>query len=235
MPVYQLGEDLIFPPPEGANDDGIVAIGGDASPARLILGYSQGIFPWPSEGLPLLWFSPDPRFVLEPRKLHVARSLEKTIKKAPFRLRMDTRFRDVVEACRDIPRPGQSGTWITDELIDGYVALHELGYAHSVESYVGDRLVGGLYGVSLGGVFFGESMFANVPDASKVAFVALTRQLTRWNFSLIDCQVHTDNLERFGAEEWPRDEFLSRLRRALAAPTREGIWRFDADGETDGS
>ncbi len=228
MPVYLLTDELLFPPPHGASEEGVVAIGGDFRPERLILAYSQGIFPWPTEGFPLLWFSPDPRFVLEPSRLVVSRSLRKTIRRGRYRVSADLAFREVLEACSDVPRPGQSGTWITDELIEGYVALHERGFAHSVEAWDEDgALVGGLYGVSLGACFFGESMFATAPDASKVAFTTLVGHLVDWGFTLVDCQVYTDHLARLGAERWPRARFLAALHEALAAPTRRGRWRLD--------
>jgi len=227
MPVFSLSEKLVFPPPEMATPEGLLAVGGDLRPQRLLLAYSMGIFPWPVEGMPLLWHSPDPRFVLVPESLHVGRTLRKTVRKAPFRLTMDTAFGDVIEACAEIPRPGQDGTWITDEMKDAYNTLHSLGLAHSVESWQDGELVGGLYGVSLGAAFFGESMFARVSDASKVAFVHFVRQLEAWDINLIDCQVHTKHLERFGAEHWPREKFLRELEAALEAPTRQSHWSFD--------
>ena len=227
MPVYLLTDELRFPPPEGASPEGIVAIGGDFRPERLLLGYAQGIFPWPSEGLPLLWFSPDPRFVLEPEQAHIPRSLRKQLKRGPYSIRLDTAFGRVIRACAETKRPGQRGTWITDDLIDGYEALFALGFAHSVEAWEGDKLVGGLYGVSLGKAFFGESMFAHAPDASKLAFAMLLAQLRAWDVRIVDCQVYTEHLARFGAEEWPRDLFLGNLREALAHETRRGKWTFD--------
>src|SRR5688500_7052820 len=185
MPVYLLTNELRFPPPEGASPEGIVAIGGDFRPERLLLGYAQGIFPWPSEGLPLLWFSPDPRFVLEPHEAHPPRSLRKQLRKMPYPVRFDTAFGEVIRHCAETRRPGQRGTWITDDLLAGYEALHALGFAHSVEAFRGDELVGGLYGVSLGQVFFGESMFAHAPDASKLAFAMLLAQLVSWGVRLV--------------------------------------------------
>lgn len=226
MPIYRLTDELVFPPPEGAGPEGIVAIGGDASPARLLLAYAQGIFPWPSDGLPLLWFSPDPRFVLDPRNMHVPRTLKKTIRHAPYEVRVDTAFRDVMTECARAPRAGQNGTWITDELREGYANLHELGYAHSVEAWQGDRLVGGLYGVSLGRAFFGESMFSLEDDASKITTVALAGNLIAWDFDFIDCQVRTRHLERFGAIELSRDTFLARMRIAVMHETQRGKWSF---------
>jgi leucyl/phenylalanyl-tRNA--protein transferase len=229
MPVYRLGPELVFPPPEAADPDGILAVGGDLAPERLLLGYSQGIFPWYDERLPILWHSPDPRMVLPTRDLHVPQSLRKLMKRRPFRLTLDTAFDRVIRACARVPRPGQDGTWITDEMIEAYETLHALGFAHSVEAWEDDELVGGLYGVSLGHCFFGESMFTLRPDASKVAFVALVEQLDRWGIDLVDCQVHTEHLERFGAVEWPRARFLDRLADALRFETRRGRWEFDDD------
>lgn len=229
MPVYLLSDELVFPPPEGASREGVVAVGGDFRPERLLLAYAQGIFPWPTEGMPLLWFSPNPRFVLAPRDAHVPRSLKKAIRRGGFEVRVDTAFDAVIDACAAAPREGQRGTWITDELRAGYVALHRLGYAHSIECWMDGALVGGLYGVSLGRMFFGESMFARAPDASKIAFTTLLGNLVHWDFALVDCQVYTDHLDRFGAVEIPRREFLAQLRTALSAPTRQGTWRFDLD------
>lgn len=229
MPIFQLDERLVFPPPELADRDGLLAVGGDLRPERLVLAYASGIFPWPSEGFPLLWHSPDPRFVLVRDRLHVPRSLARTMRKRAFRVTLDTAFGDVISACSETPRPGQDGTWITSDMVDGYVRLHELGFAHSVEVWQEDRLVGGLYGVSLGAAFFGESMFAEVPDASKVGFVTLLRQFGRWRIDLIDAQVHTPHLERFGAERWPRTRYLEQLAIALEQPTRRGRWQLDGD------
>jgi leucyl/phenylalanyl-tRNA--protein transferase len=231
MPIHMLTEELRFPPPEGASAEGIVAIGGDFRPERLLLGYAQGIFPWPSEGLPLLWFSPDPRFALEPEHAHIPRSLRKRVRKGEFEIRFDTAFGAVIRACAAVRRPGQRGTWITQDLMRGYEALFERGYAHSIEAWQGRRLVGGLYGVGLGRVFFGESMFALEPDASKVAFAVLLGQLIAWSFTLVDCQVYTEHLERFGAQEWPRARFLSKLREAVAAETRLGPWTLELTPE----
>ncbi|WP_437765684.1 leucyl/phenylalanyl-tRNA--protein transferase [Sorangium sp. So ce281] len=229
MRVPVLTSKLDFPPPERATPEGIVAVGGEASPERLLAGYRRGIFPWPHEGLPLLWFSPDPRFVLPPREAHVPHSLRKRVRRGEIEVRTDTAFERVMGACSAAPRPGQNGTWITEELIAGYTALHAAGVAHSIEAWSNGELVGGLYGVSLGRMFFGESMFARAPDASKVAFATLLGNLVAWDFALVDCQVYTDHLERFGAVEWPRREFLGALKVALDAPTKMGPWRFDLE------
>jgi leucyl/phenylalanyl-tRNA--protein transferase len=228
MPVFRLDKRLVFPPVELA-EDGLLAVGGDLSPERLLLGYSKGIFPWYGVKLPILWHSPDPRMVLAPGDLVINRSLRKAIRRKPYQLRVDTAFADVLAGCAQSPRPGQEGTWLIPEMIVAYQRLHALGFAHSFEAWDGDTLAGGLYGVSLGACFFGESMFARAPDASKIAFAASVAQLAAWDVSLIDCQVHTEHLERFGAIEIPRSEFLVRLRTALDAPTRRGPWRFEID------
>jgi leucyl/phenylalanyl-tRNA---protein transferase len=230
VPVVLIRGDQALPDPEQSDPRGLVAVGGDLRPARLLDAYYRGIFPWYGEGLPILWHSPDPRFVLEPAALRVNRSLRKTIRRHPYRLTLDTAFAAVIRHCAAVPRPGQDGTWITDDMVAAYEQLHSLGHAHSVEVWSGAELVGGVYGVAVGAVFCGESMFAAAPDASKVAFVELVRQLQRWGFELIDCQVYTEHLERFGAVDWPRAEFLRalvRLRDRDVGP--DGAWRFDAD------
>lgn len=224
MPVFRLDQRLIFPPPELA-DDGLLAVGGDLRPERLILAYSQGIFPWYSEGQPILWHSPDPRMVLLAEDLHVPRSLAKLRRKGLFRVTLDTAFAEVIEACATTPRPGQRGTWITRAMKKAYLELHRQGYAHSAEAWSDGRLAGGLYGVSLGGAFFGESMFARATNASKIAFVTLVEELRDRGVTLIDSQVHTDHLARFGAELWPRKAYLAALKKALLRPTRLGPWR----------
>jgi leucyl/phenylalanyl-tRNA--protein transferase len=227
MRIPTLTRELVFPSPESASPEGIVALGAEPSPARLLLAYSSGIFPWPHRDLPLLWFSPDPRFVLEPRRAHVPASLRKRMRRGGYEIRADTAFREVMLGCRAATRPGQDGTWITPAMIEGYEALHHLGYAHSIEAWQDGELVGGLYGVSLGGMFTGESMFARAPDASKVAFATLLGNFAAWGFAFVDCEVYTDHLARFGAEEWPRRRFLDALGVALAAPTRKGPWTLE--------
>jgi leucyl/phenylalanyl-tRNA--protein transferase len=227
MPVFRLDERLVFPPPEHAPRRGPLAVGGDLSPARLLLAYSMGIFPW--QGEPLHWHSPDPRMVLLAEDLRVTKSLAKTIRQGHLRLTLDRAFAEVMVACATVPRPGQDGTWITPQMVSSYTELHRRGVAHSVEAWHADRLVGGLYGLSLGAAFFGESMFSHARDASKAAFVALVRQLARWAVPLVDCQVYTPHLASFGATEWPRREFLAALAAALEKPTRLGPWRFDED------
>jgi leucyl/phenylalanyl-tRNA--protein transferase len=226
--VYRLTGELSFPAPHKADPSGLLAVGGDLDTKRLLLAYSMGIFPWYEDGLPILWHSPDPRMALLPEELRVSRSLRKVLRDQPFEIRLDGAFEAVVRACARIPRGGQDGTWITEEMIGAYRQLFELGYAHSAEAWSDGELVGGLYGVSLGGCFFGESMFATSADASKAAFATLVAQLARWDFDLIDCQVHTDHLARFGATEWPRSRFLSALEKSLAKTTRRGCWQFDS-------
>ena len=216
-----------FPPPESANEDGVVAVGGEPWPALLKIAYPQGIFPWPHEGLPLLWFSPDPRFVLDIRAAHLPRSLQKNLRKSPYRITFDTAFSEVMLGCQAAYRPGQSGTWITDTMRKGYEQLHLEGLAHSVEAWREEELVGGLYGVSFGRVFFGESMFARAADASKIAFATLLANLAEWGFEMVDCQSYTDHLARFGASEWPRERFLTELRAHVEAPTKKGPWQIE--------
>jgi leucyl/phenylalanyl-tRNA--protein transferase len=225
MPLYQLSDKLVFPPPEHAEPDGLLAVGGDLQVDRLLLAYRTGIFPWYDEDTPILWWSPDPRLILVPQELRVSRRLDRTIRQAPFTITLDKAFPEVIRSCALIKRPRQKGTWIMEEMIDAYCGLHREGYAHSVESWQDGKLVGGLYGVALGRAFFGESMFARVSDASKVAFVHLTRLLESRKFSLIDCQVTTSHMESFGAREVARVEFLKMLSKALRYKTRKGKWQ----------
>jgi leucyl/phenylalanyl-tRNA---protein transferase len=225
MPIYRLTSQVVFPDPNDANPDGLLAYGGDLRPQRLLLAYAQGIFPWPGEtSWPLLWFSPDPRMVLLPTELHVSRSLRRTLNQRRFEVRFDTAFAQVIQACATTPRRHERGTWITPAMQQAYGTLHRLGFAHSVEAWAEGALVGGLYGVSLGGAFFGESMFTQRPEASKVAFVSLVQQLAAWDFQLIDCQMYTPHLAHFGAVLWPRQRFLQALAAALHVPTRRGPW-----------
>jgi len=219
----------VFPDPELAEPNGLLGVGGDLDPARVLLAYRIGIFPWYSEGQPVLWWSPDPRMVLPTAELKVRRSLGKRVRQRRFQITLDTAFEEVVDACRTVPRPGQEGTWITDDMVDAYVALHRLGHAHSVEAWQEGELVGGLYGVSVGDLYCGESMFARASDASKVAFVHLVRQLERWGMPLVDCQVYTDHLARFDAREIPRAEYLERIEPLVAAQRPPGRWSFDDD------
>ena len=200
-----------FPDPRSAPAAMPLALGGDLSAERLLAAYSQGIFPWFSSGEPILWWCPDPRMVLFPEELHVPRSLARTIRRSPLSIRWNTAFEAVVEACASVPRPGQEGTWITNAMRAAYQDFHRAGYAMSVEAWEGDTLVGGLYGVSIGRCFFGESMFARRPDASKLCLVALVRRLGELGVELIDCQMHTEHLARFGARDIDRAHFLHRV------------------------
>ncbi len=205
--------------------DGLLAVGGDLSPARIIAAYRQGVFPWYSESQPILWWSPDPRSVLFPEHLKISRSLRKTLKKNRFRVTIDEAFRQVIEGCA-APRKGETGTWITPEMKRAYQQLHKTGTAHSVECWEGGELVGGLYGIAIGRVFFGESMFSRRSDASKVAFVHLVEMLQSWDFGLIDCQVATPHLASLGAVSIPRMSFVRMLEKMCAEAGREGSWSF---------
>lgn len=229
MPIYALNHDPVFPDPREAERDGLLAVGGDLSPRRLLTAYSLGIFPWPIPKVPLAWFSPNPRMVLELDALVVSRSLRRTLARRTFEVTMDRAFDEVIRACAAQRRSGQRGTWITPDMVTAYERLHDLGFCHSVEVRQGGVLVGGLYGVSLGGMFCGESMFHRVTDASKVAFVALVRQLRAWSFDFLDCQLHTPHLASLGATEIPRDAFLERLDATLHRPTRRGHWTLEVD------
>lgn len=223
------GQDLRFPPVEQASPEGLLAVGGDLRPERLLEAYRHGIFPWYNDDQPILWWSPDPRVVLFPDKLHIPRSLHRTIRRGIVTVTLDSCFRAVMDGCAG-PRPQypDGGTWITRAMTETYTRLHELGYAHSAETWIGNELVGGVYGVALGGAFFAESMFTKVDDASKVALVYLVRQLQAWGFHLIDCQQSSPHVMRFGAEEIPRREFSARLSAAVKLPDRRGQWAFDA-------
>lgn len=212
-PVLILAAETPFPPLQQAltEPNGLVAIGGTLTPQRLLSAYTQGIFPWFSPGEPVLWWSPDPRMVLFPHELKLARSLRKVIQQQPFELRLNTQFAAVMQACAATPRPGQSGSWITDEMIAAYSQLHALGYAHSMEAWQDGELVGGCYGVKIGRMFYGESMFHHVSNASKVAFAHLVQWLMTQQVGMIDCQMHTPLLASFGAYEIPRDRFIAEL------------------------
>jgi leucyl/phenylalanyl-tRNA--protein transferase len=226
MPVYQLSEDLIFPSPYLASKEGLLAIGGDLSPRRLLLAYGNGIFPWYSEGEPILWWSPDPRLVLYPAELKVSRSLKKVFKQDIFEVTMDRAFEEVITECAQVRLENHEGTWIVDDMAQAYCRLHESGFAHSVEVWQDNRLAGGVYGVSLGKCFFGESMFTRITNASKVALVALAEHLKQLDFALIDCQITTAHLTRFGAREISRAHYLDELAEALKAATLQGKWSF---------
>ncbi len=206
--MYKLGKDLVFPHPELANDEGILAWGGDLSPERLQLAYSYGIFPWYDVDSPILWWSPPLRFVLFPDELKVSKSMRKVLRSGQFRITQNTNFSAVIQGCKEMYRPGQDGTWITDEMQAAYITLNEKGIAQSVEVWQEGQLVGGLYGVVVGEVFCGESMFAKVSNASKAGFITLVQS---GQFKLFDCQVHTDHLESLGAKHIPRADFLQFL------------------------
>ncbi|MHB8881583.1 MAG: leucyl/phenylalanyl-tRNA--protein transferase [Thermodesulfovibrionales bacterium] len=224
MTVFQLTDELVFPPADRADPDGLLAVGGDLSSDRILLAYSQGIFPWFSDDSPILWWSPDPRLVLFPDELKVSRSLRQVMKKDIYRVTYDRAFEAVIRSCSCVRRKDEDGTWITDEMIGAYCRLHELGYAHSVESWHGDELAGGLYGISLGRVFFGESMFAKSSNASKVAFATLVQRLSSAGFKAVDCQVKTAHLQSFGAREISAAEFREILRRCTCLPPADAPW-----------
>lgn len=225
MPIYFLtGDSLLFPDPEEAEPDGLLAIGGDLSLPRLVSAYAQGIFPWYGPGNPILWWTPDPRCVLLPQALHVGGRLTRALKTSGYHLTMDVAFGEVIDACAGTPRPAQQGTWIVPAMRQAYLHLHVAGLAHSVEAWLDGELVGGLYGVSLGRAFFGESMFHRRPNASKAALVHLCRHLQAWEFELVDCQQTTPHMLAMGARDMPRREFNHRLDCALRHPTLRGSW-----------
>jgi leucyl/phenylalanyl-tRNA--protein transferase len=225
MPVYRLPDEILFPPGEHAIKGGLLAVGGDLSPERLLAAYQEGIFPWYAEGEPILWWSPDPRFVLLPDELRVSRSMRQFLKKGLVRITFDQDFGEVIAACQK-PRAGQDGTWITPEMQGAYSTLHDLGYAHSVEVWQDGVLAGGLYGVSLGRTFFGESMFSTLPNASKAALITLVGHLRDRGFAMIDCQVETPHLASLGARLIPRREFREILNASLRHETLRGNWRM---------
>lgn len=221
MPVFRLTKRLIFPDPDLAEPDGILAVGGDLSVERLVLAYQMGIFPWYSEGSPILWWSPDPRFVLFPEEINISQSMKKFLRKDKYQVTFDQCFERVIGNCGSLRT---DGTWITDDMRKSYCRLHDLGLAHSVETWCQGELVGGLYGVSLGLCFFGESMFSTMDNASKTALITLARKLANRNFLLIDCQVHTKHLESMGAVNVPRKDFLDYLGKGLVFETLRGNW-----------
>jgi leucyl/phenylalanyl-tRNA--protein transferase len=232
MPLHWLPDDrILFPDPEDADESGLLAIGGDLDPDRVLAAYERGIFPWPHEGYPMLWFSPHPRMVLRPDELRISRSLRAALRQGRFEIRLDTAFREVMLGCATVERKHEVGTWITPEMLETYCTLHERGVAHCAEAWRDGELVGGAYGISVGAAFTGESMFARVSDASKVAFVTLVRQLARWGIELVDGQVPSGHLARLGFREWPRARFLEALREARKRPTRPGPWRLDDPGQ----
>jgi leucyl/phenylalanyl-tRNA--protein transferase len=230
VPVWLDSGDPSFPDVTQAlkDPDGLLALGGDLSSERLLNAYRHGIFPWYSDGQPILWWSPDPRLVLLPGKLHVSRSLAKTIRKGTFSVTLDQDFSGVIKACT-APRVNQDGTWITKEMSDAYIRLFETGYAHSVECWQAGQLAGGLYGIAIGRVFFGESMFSRAADASKVAFVRLVRQLEEWNFTLVDCQIYTTHLASLGAENISRKQFVQTLGTGCELSGVDSPWAFETD------
>jgi len=230
--VYALNAQPRFPDPRDAEDDGLLAVGGDLGPSRLLGAYSAGIFPWFNPSSPILWWSPPERAILLPGDEHFSRSTRRALARAPFEVRRDTCFEAVIRHCAGMAREGQDGTWITPGMIDGYVKLFQLGYAHSFETFLDGRLVGGLYGVSLGQAFFGESMFSTVSYASRAAFADLLRLAWAWDFAFIDGQVPNPNLTGLGARTVPRDTFLDLLRAALEGPTRRGSWTGAGDRGT---
>ena len=223
--IYLLSDELVFPDPRNADAHGLLAIGGDLRFERLMLAYKKGIFPWYSEDDPILWFSPDPRLVLFPDKLKISRSLKKIIRKRVFEIHFDSKFEEVITLCADVERKHQDSTWITDDMIEAYIDLHRRGYAHSVEAYYDNKLAGGLYGVSLGGTFFGESMFHLITNASKVALYYLVQKLKEWNFDFIDSQITTEHLLSLGAEEISRHNYLGILENSLSKKTIYGTWQ----------
>lgn len=229
MPVYLLDDSLAFPHPVNAEPSGLLAVGGDLSPPRLLLAYKSGIFPWYSENNPILWFSPDPRLVLFLSNLYVSRKLKKILNSGQFEVRFDTSFAEVIRSCSAVTREGQTGTWITGDMIDAYVSLHEAGYAHSVETYHEGKLAGGLYGIAMGGVFFGESMFHLMSDASKVALYYLVERLRVWGFDFIDSQVPNSHMKRMGGKEVPRERFLAMLGQSVNRKTIAGKWNVKRD------
>lgn len=224
MAVFFLDETVSFPDPEMAESSGLLAVGGDLSPVRLLSAYTSGIFPWYSEGQPILWFSPDPRLVLYPPDFHPSRSLKKIVRSNKFDVKFDNDFEAVIKGCAGADRKFQKSTWITKDMTDAYIELHKSGYAHSVETYLDNRLVGGLYGVSLGGAFFGESMFYEISNASKVALYYLVKKCLYWDFDFIDSQVPTEHMKRMGATEISRERFISELETTLKKKTIRGQW-----------
>ena len=224
FPFIDETEFFQFPSVEAASPEGIVAMEGNLSPGMLLSAYKQGIFPWYSEGDPILWWSPDPRMVLFPEKIHISKSMQRSFKRGRFSFSMDNQFREVVNSCGGIPRKHEDGTWITKEMKDAYTHLHEMGWGHSVEVWEDNELVGGLYGLSIGSVFFGESMFSKKNNASKAAFIILAQTLGGLGFTMIDCQLYTPHLESLGAVKIDRKKYLELLNIGLEAETRRGNW-----------
>lgn len=225
--IFQLSSELVFPNPAYAKQSGLLAVGGDLRPERLLQAYSQGIFPWYSEPNPILWWSPPVRPVLHPGQIRINRSLAKTLRRKPYEIRLDTATPEVIGGCAKWHGENDGQTWITEDMQAAYTTLHHLGYVHSAEAWLDGELVGGLYGVALGKAFFGESMFALKPDASKVAFAVLCKQLDAWGFELVDSQVSNEHTERFGTVEISRREFLLRVGQLVHQPGRVGKWELE--------
>ncbi len=225
-PIYPLSDNpRQFPDPRYASTEGLLAWGGDLTPQRLLGAYSVGIFPWYNRDDPILWWSPDPRLVLYPEDIKISRSFRRVLRNSEYEVRFDHNFAEVIRQCGRIPRPGQKGTWLHKDMIEAYTKLHEMGYAHSVETYMDGRLVGGLYGVAIGKAFFGESMFSLRPNASKISLAALSDVLAAKSYDLIDCQVETEHLVRMGAVLVPRDRFLDEMASAVNKQETEDLWR----------
>lgn len=217
-------QHFTFPPPEEADEHGLLAYGGDLSSERLITAYESGVFPWFEHGQPILWWNPPTRMVLYPQEFKLSKSMRQKLNKKHFDFKIDTRFEQVIEHCAKVPRKDQAGTWITNEMMEAYTMLHQLGFAHSFETYLNDQLVGGLYGVSLGRAFFGESMFSIVSDASKAAFYHLSQFAVKYDFAFIDCQLYTSHLASLGAREIERSAYLKELNLAIDHPDLQQNW-----------
>ena len=225
MPVFQLTNKLIFPSAELAEDNGLLAVGGDLSPERLLLAYRNGIFPWYSEGDPILWWSPSPRLVIFPADFKIPKRLSRLMRQEKFSITIDHAFRQVIAACASTDKRREKGTWITNDMLVAYCQLHDKGYAHSIECWLDDELAGGLYGISLGGIFFGESMFSVQPNSSKIALVHLLKKMQEWDFDLLDCQMKTEHLMQFGAKEIPGNEFQEILAISIESTGHKGKWQ----------
>lgn len=224
MPIYALDQSLWFPPPGEYEEHGIVAVGGDVSTERLLEAYKQGIFPWYNEGEPITWWSPAQRMVLKPHEVKISKSMRSLMNKQQYQVRCDTCFEAVINACQQVKRKGQEGTWLNNTLKESMLALHNMGYAHSVEVFEGDTLVGGLYGLGIANFFCGDSMFSSKSNTSKLAFIRLCQTLTNKGFELIDCQVHNTHLASLGAYEIPRMHFIEQVQQNLQKPTLRGPW-----------
>jgi len=226
MPVFQLSKEIFFPPPTTARDDGLLAVGGDLSENRLLTAYQMGIFPWYSEGDPILWWAPTPRLILQPDRFKTSKRLARTIRNGSFSFSMDQAFPEVIRACAESRLAKGEDTWINEDMIVAYCKLHKSGFAHSLECWQDNKLVGGLYGVAIGAVFCGESMFSLVSNSSKASLAILAATLTDWNFEFIDCQMRTKHLISLGAEELLSSRFFPWLRQAAAKKDRRGIWQL---------